>query len=160
MRLSPPERVAAVCSTGIVAYKTSKAGVNAYTQSLAIGNARYGIRANVIMPGLMNTPMAIEGISKQAGIPKDELVRQRDAQVQEDDRGTLSCHQIVPSRSRPTHQRRNANHQSGRRHCDLPGETIRSRAPNQKGKAWGNTGGFRGRNPQAWGRSVARGTSR
>jgi len=44
--------VAAVCSTGIVAYKTSKAGVNAYTQALAIGNARHGIRANAIMPGL------------------------------------------------------------------------------------------------------------
>ena len=73
--------VAAVCSTGIVAYKTSKAGVNAYTQSLAIGNARYGIRANVIMPGLMNTPMAIEGISKALGVPKQDLIRQRDAQV-------------------------------------------------------------------------------
>jgi NAD(P)-dependent dehydrogenase (short-subunit alcohol dehydrogenase family) len=73
--------VAAVCSTGIVAYKTSKAGVNAYTQSLAIGNAKYGIRANVIMPGLMHTPMAIEGISRALGVPKDELVRQRDAQV-------------------------------------------------------------------------------
>lgn len=73
--------VAAVCSTGIVAYKTSKAGVNAYTQSLAIGNARYGIRANAIMPGLMNTPMAIEGIARARGIPKEELVRQRDAQV-------------------------------------------------------------------------------
>jgi NAD(P)-dependent dehydrogenase (short-subunit alcohol dehydrogenase family) len=64
-----------------VAYKTSKAGINSYTQALAVGNARYGIRANVIMPGLMNTPMAIEGISRQAGIPKDELIRQRDAQV-------------------------------------------------------------------------------
>lgn len=73
--------VAAVCSTGIVAYKTSKAGVNAYTQSLAIGNAKYGIRANVIMPGLMNTPMAIEGISQALGVPKEELVRARDAQV-------------------------------------------------------------------------------
>ena len=73
--------VAAVCSTGIVAYKTSKAGVNAYTQSLAIGNAKYGIRANVIMPGLMNTPMAIEGISEARGIPKEKLIEQRDAQV-------------------------------------------------------------------------------
>jgi NAD(P)-dependent dehydrogenase (short-subunit alcohol dehydrogenase family) len=73
--------VAAVCSTGIVAYKTSKAGVNAYTQSLAIGNAKYGIRANVIMPGLMNTPMAIEGISAARGVDKEELIRQRDAQV-------------------------------------------------------------------------------
>jgi NAD(P)-dependent dehydrogenase (short-subunit alcohol dehydrogenase family) len=73
--------VAAVCSTGIVAYKTSKAGVNAYTQSLAIGNAKYGIRANVIMPGLMHTPMAIEGISEARGVPKEELIRQRDAAV-------------------------------------------------------------------------------
>lgn len=73
--------IAAVCSTGIVAYKTSKAGINAYTQSLAIGNAKYGIRANVIMPGLMETPMAIEGISKGLGVDKDELIRQRNAQV-------------------------------------------------------------------------------
>ncbi len=73
--------IAAVCSTGIVAYKTSKAGINAYTQSLAIGNAKYGIRANVIMPGLMNTPMAIEGISQGLGIEKQELIRARDAQV-------------------------------------------------------------------------------
>jgi NAD(P)-dependent dehydrogenase (short-subunit alcohol dehydrogenase family) len=73
--------IAAVCATPIVAYKTSKAGINAYTQSLAVGNAKYGIRANVIMPGLMNTPMAIEGISSALGIPKDDLVRARDAQV-------------------------------------------------------------------------------
>ncbi|NNL68232.1 MAG: SDR family oxidoreductase [Myxococcales bacterium] len=73
--------VAAVCSTGIVAYKTSKAGMNAYTQSLAIGNARHGIRANVIMPGLMNTPMAIEGISRGTGVEKEELIRRRDALV-------------------------------------------------------------------------------
>ena len=33
------------------------------------------------MPGLMNTPMAIEGISKARGIPKQELIRQRDARV-------------------------------------------------------------------------------
>ncbi len=73
--------VAAVCSTGIVAYKTSKAGINAYTQSLAIGNAKHGIRANVIMPGLMNTPMAIESIAKARGISKDELIAARNAQV-------------------------------------------------------------------------------
>lgn len=73
--------VAAVCSTGIIAYKTSKAGLNAYTQSLAVGNAKYGIRANVIMPGLMNTPMAIEGISSGLGIDKQVLIERRDAQV-------------------------------------------------------------------------------
>ena len=73
--------IAAVCATPIVAYKTSKAGINAYTQSLAVGNAKHGIRANVIMPGLIETPMAIEGIASATGIAKDELIRMRNAQV-------------------------------------------------------------------------------
>jgi NAD(P)-dependent dehydrogenase (short-subunit alcohol dehydrogenase family) len=73
--------IAAVCSVGIVAYKTSKAAVNAFSHSLALGNARYGIRVNVIMPGLIDTPMAIEGISRARGVSKEELRRQRDAQV-------------------------------------------------------------------------------
>jgi NAD(P)-dependent dehydrogenase (short-subunit alcohol dehydrogenase family) len=74
--------IAAVCSVGgLLAYKTSKAGVNAMTHQLALANAKYGIRVNAIMPGLMNTPMAIEGISKARGIPKDQLIRERDAQV-------------------------------------------------------------------------------
>jgi NAD(P)-dependent dehydrogenase (short-subunit alcohol dehydrogenase family) len=73
--------IAAICSTGIVAYKTSKAGVNALTHQIAMENAKYNIRANAIMPGLMNTPMAIEGISKARGIPKEELISQRDARV-------------------------------------------------------------------------------
>jgi NAD(P)-dependent dehydrogenase (short-subunit alcohol dehydrogenase family) len=73
--------IAAVCVTPAVAYKTSKAGINAYTQSLALGNAKYGIRANAIMPGLMETPMAIEGISRELGIPKPELIRRRNEAV-------------------------------------------------------------------------------
>lgn len=73
--------IAAVCSTTIVAYKTSKAGVNALTHQMALENAKYNIRANAIMPGLMNTPMAIEGISKARGVPKEDLIRQRDASV-------------------------------------------------------------------------------
>jgi NAD(P)-dependent dehydrogenase (short-subunit alcohol dehydrogenase family) len=73
--------VAAVCAVGIVAYKTSKAGLNAYTHALATGNAKYGIRVNAIMPGLMNTPMAIEGISQARGIGREALIEQRDALV-------------------------------------------------------------------------------
>jgi NAD(P)-dependent dehydrogenase (short-subunit alcohol dehydrogenase family) len=73
--------IAAICSTSILAYKTSKAGVNALTHQIALENAKYNIRANVIMPGLMNTPMAIEGISRSRGIPKEELIRQREARV-------------------------------------------------------------------------------
>jgi NAD(P)-dependent dehydrogenase (short-subunit alcohol dehydrogenase family) len=73
--------VAAVCSVGMLAYKTSKAGVNALTHSIAMGNARYGIRVNAIMPGLMNTPMAVKGLAQARGVPEEELARQRDAQV-------------------------------------------------------------------------------
>ena len=72
--------VAAVCSVGLSAYKTSKAALNAYTHGVAMGNARYGIRANVIMPGLMHTPMAIEGFVA-GGRDREELIEQRNAAV-------------------------------------------------------------------------------
>ena len=68
-------------ATGIVAYKTSKAALNALTQTLAMANARHGIRVNAILPGLINTPMAIEGISAARGITKEQLIEQRDRQV-------------------------------------------------------------------------------
>jgi len=73
--------VAAVCSAPMLAYKTSKAGLNALTHALAMGNAKYGIRVNAIMPGLMNTPMAIEKLSAAVGVPKQQLIERRDAQV-------------------------------------------------------------------------------
>jgi NAD(P)-dependent dehydrogenase (short-subunit alcohol dehydrogenase family) len=72
---------AATCAVSLLAYKTSKAGVNALTHSIAMEYAKKGIRANVIMPGLMNTPMAIEGISKFRGISKEELIKKRDGMV-------------------------------------------------------------------------------
>jgi NAD(P)-dependent dehydrogenase (short-subunit alcohol dehydrogenase family) len=73
--------IASICSVGMLAYKTSKAGVNALTHSLALGNAEYGIRVNAILPGLMNTPMAIEGNVRALGTSKEEVIRARDAQV-------------------------------------------------------------------------------
>jgi NAD(P)-dependent dehydrogenase (short-subunit alcohol dehydrogenase family) len=62
-------------------YSASKAGVNALTRSIAMQYAHQGIRANAIMPGLINTPMAIEGISSRLGIDKQDLIRMRDAAV-------------------------------------------------------------------------------
>lgn len=73
--------VAAVAAaSNITAYKASKAALNAYTQALAMSNARFGIRANAIMPGLMETPMAIEGYVA-AGQDRDEVVARRNAAV-------------------------------------------------------------------------------
>ncbi|GAH27216.1 unnamed protein product, partial [marine sediment metagenome] len=53
--------VAAVAAVRYVAYKISKSGVNSLTHQLAMKYAKNGIRVNAIMPGLINTPMAIEG---------------------------------------------------------------------------------------------------
>jgi NAD(P)-dependent dehydrogenase (short-subunit alcohol dehydrogenase family) len=64
-----------------VGYKTSKAAVVALTEHLAIRNAAYGIRANVICPGQLNTPMAIENRIKKWGITYEDLVAMRDADV-------------------------------------------------------------------------------
>jgi len=63
-----------------VGYKTTKAGVIALTQNIAMANARHGVRANVILPGLMNTPMAIEA-RVAAGTPREEVIASRDARV-------------------------------------------------------------------------------
>ena len=64
----------------LVGYKTTKAAVVALTEQLAAQNARYNIRVNAILPGLMNTPMAIEArISKETS--RAEVVAARDRQV-------------------------------------------------------------------------------
>jgi NAD(P)-dependent dehydrogenase (short-subunit alcohol dehydrogenase family) len=65
----------------MVSYSASKGGVNAFTRSVAMQYAGRGIRVNAIMPGLIETPMAMEGISARLGIPKRDLKRLRDAAV-------------------------------------------------------------------------------
>jgi NAD(P)-dependent dehydrogenase (short-subunit alcohol dehydrogenase family) len=64
-----------------VGYKTSKAAVVALTQHVAIRNAAYGVRANVILPGLMNTPTAVERRMKKFDLSYEEVVAQRDKEV-------------------------------------------------------------------------------
>jgi NAD(P)-dependent dehydrogenase (short-subunit alcohol dehydrogenase family) len=71
--------VAAV--TEMTAYQVSKAGLNALTHTMAMANAPYGIRVNAILPGFIETPMAIENIAARRGISKQELLRERNARV-------------------------------------------------------------------------------
>ncbi len=73
--------VAAVCSVNMLAYKTSKAGVNALTQALAMGAAPKGVRVNAIMPGLIDTPMAIEGWARARGMERERIIAERNARV-------------------------------------------------------------------------------
>src|SRR5690349_18661935 len=73
--------IAAWAGYPLVAYKATKAGMIAYTQQLAIQNAEFGIRANVILPELMNTPMAGENRVKAWGKTREQVVAERNAQV-------------------------------------------------------------------------------
>src|SRR6266478_3319376 len=64
-----------------VAYKATKAAMIAFTQQVAIQNAEFGIRANVILPGLMDTPMAVDTRARASGKSRAEVAAQRDARV-------------------------------------------------------------------------------
>jgi len=65
----------------LVAYKATKAAMIAFTQQLAIQNAEYGIRANAILPGLMDTPMAVDTRARVSGKSRAEVVAERNARV-------------------------------------------------------------------------------
>jgi NAD(P)-dependent dehydrogenase (short-subunit alcohol dehydrogenase family) len=64
-----------------VGYKATKAAMIAYTQQLAIQNAEFGVRANVILPGLMDTPMAVDTRARITGKSRAEIAAMRDAKV-------------------------------------------------------------------------------
>ena len=53
----------------------------AFTQQVALQNADFGIRANAILPGLMETPMAIETRVRVTGRSRAQIVAERNAQV-------------------------------------------------------------------------------
>ncbi len=64
--------LASIAAAGtLTAYKISKAGVNALTQNLATTNARFGIRANAILPGFIDTPMAVDAAARAAGTSRE-----------------------------------------------------------------------------------------
>ena len=63
------------------AYGVSKAGVSRLVKSIAATYGQYNIRANAILPGLIDTPMAIDGAVAGTDASRDELSRQREARV-------------------------------------------------------------------------------
>ena len=65
----------------LVAYKTTKSAVIALTEQLAIQNAKFGIRANVILPGLMDTPMAVDTRVRFLNKSREEIAADRGAKV-------------------------------------------------------------------------------
>jgi NAD(P)-dependent dehydrogenase (short-subunit alcohol dehydrogenase family) len=73
--------VAAYENYPYVAYKATKAAMVEFTKQLAIQNAAHGIRANVILPGLMDTPMAVDTRARATNRTRAEIAAERDARV-------------------------------------------------------------------------------
>jgi NAD(P)-dependent dehydrogenase (short-subunit alcohol dehydrogenase family) len=73
--------MAVITTYPYVAYKATKSAMIAFTEQLAYQNAKYGIRANVILPGLMNTPMAVDTRARTWNKSRAEVEAERDAQV-------------------------------------------------------------------------------
>jgi NAD(P)-dependent dehydrogenase (short-subunit alcohol dehydrogenase family) len=64
-----------------ITYKTSKGAINTMTQHIAMENAPYGVRANAILPGLIDTPMAIERRAAERGVSRDVIRAEREVLV-------------------------------------------------------------------------------
>jgi NAD(P)-dependent dehydrogenase (short-subunit alcohol dehydrogenase family) len=64
----------------MVGYKTTKTAVLALTENVAAAEAKYGVRCNAIMPGKINTPMAIEP-RVATGRNREEVVATRDKMI-------------------------------------------------------------------------------
>jgi NAD(P)-dependent dehydrogenase (short-subunit alcohol dehydrogenase family) len=73
--------LAALENYPFVAYKTTKAALIAFAKQVAIQNAEFGIRANVILPGLIDTPMAVDTRARVSGKSRAEIAAERDARV-------------------------------------------------------------------------------
>ena len=76
--------ISSTASTGTcptITYKTSKGAVNTMTQFMALENGPHGIRVNAILPGLMDTPMAIERRARERGMTKQEVRDERNAKI-------------------------------------------------------------------------------
>jgi NAD(P)-dependent dehydrogenase (short-subunit alcohol dehydrogenase family) len=73
--------LASIAGGNQVAYEVSKAAVNRLTTSVAQANAKYGIRCNAILPGLMDTPMAVAGIAAARGEDQEAVRKARNARV-------------------------------------------------------------------------------
>ena len=81
MRKQQSGSIAAITTYPYVAYKATKSAMIAFTEQLAYQNAQYGIRANVILPGLMNTPMAVDTRAREFKKTRAEVEAERDSKV-------------------------------------------------------------------------------
>jgi NAD(P)-dependent dehydrogenase (short-subunit alcohol dehydrogenase family) len=62
-----------------IAYATSKGAVISFTRSIALQYARERIRANCVLPGLMDTPMIREPLKGRSRAERDRVIESRHA---------------------------------------------------------------------------------
>ena len=60
-------------------YGASKAGMISLTREIAVEYASKGVRANCILPGMMNTPFVVAALTEAWGGDIGEMIRLRDA---------------------------------------------------------------------------------
>lgn len=73
--------IASIAGNHLAAYRMSKAGVDALTKNLAVTNAKYGIRVNAILPGLIDTPIGVDQAAAAMGVDRAALAERRAASV-------------------------------------------------------------------------------
>ena len=73
--------IAAAVDYKSVTYKASKAGMIAFSRQLALDCAADGVRVNAILPGYMDTPMAVDTQARRTGRPREEIADARDRTV-------------------------------------------------------------------------------
>jgi NAD(P)-dependent dehydrogenase (short-subunit alcohol dehydrogenase family) len=76
--------IASIRYTGYpsVAYNATKGAVNQLTQNIAVQYAPKSVRANCVLPGLMNTPMIQQPLKNTYGAGGvEEMIRRRDESV-------------------------------------------------------------------------------
>ena len=73
--------IAAAVDYKSVTYKASKAGMIAFSRQLALDCAADGVRVNAILPGYMDTPMAVDLQARRYGRPREEIAATRDTWI-------------------------------------------------------------------------------
>lgn len=73
--------LASLAGDSMIGYMVSKAAVNRLTIAVASANAEHGVRCNAVLPGLMDTPMAISANASVHGISDDQVREMRNARV-------------------------------------------------------------------------------
>jgi NAD(P)-dependent dehydrogenase (short-subunit alcohol dehydrogenase family) len=73
--------LASTAGANMVAYEISKAALNRLAIATALGSAKYGVRCNAVLPGLIDTPMGVGGTAERDGRDLAAQRAARDAMV-------------------------------------------------------------------------------